>query len=137
MREEYDSLFENKTWTLEKLPSGRKALDTKWVFKTKHNASGEIERHKARLVERGCAQVEGIDYTETYSPVIRYTSIRYLLALATKYNLHMHQMDVTTAYLNGELNEEIYVTPPKECSKKSPRKSLAAPKGNVRPQTEW
>jgi transposase InsO family protein len=117
MREEYKSLLENETWDLTDLPKGKRALDTKWVFKTKRTESGNLERRKARLVVRGCKQVEGIDYTETYSPVIRYTSIRYLLALATKYDLHIDQMDVTTAYLNGDLDEEIYVRPPAELAK--------------------
>ncbi|KMQ85397.1 retrovirus-related pol polyprotein from transposon tnt 1-94 [Lasius niger] len=114
IEEEKKSLIENHTWTLTPLPEGKKVLDTKWVFKTKRNASGEVERYKARLVARGCKQTHGIDYIETYSPVIRYTSIRFLCALAVKYDLRMHQMDVVTAYLHGDLDEEIYARPPKE-----------------------
>lgn len=121
IEEEKKSLIDNNTWTLATLPQGKKTLDTKWVFKTKKNSSGEVERYKARLVVRGCKQTEGIDYNETYSPVIRYTSVRFLCALAAKYDLRMHQMDVVTvyglmvmAYLHGDLDEEIYVGPPKE-----------------------
>lgn len=113
MEEERKSLEKNETWTLVDLPSNRKVLYTKWVFRTKRDSSGKIERYKARLVVRGCSQAEGIDYQETYSPVIRYTSVRFLCALAVKYGLKMHQMDVTTAYLHGDLEKEIYVKPPK------------------------
>ena len=82
MKEELDSLEENKTWKLVDLPSGRKAIKCKWVYKIKRNASGEVERYKARLVVKGCSQKPGIDYQETYSPVVRYPSIRYFISLA-------------------------------------------------------
>lgn len=71
MEEEYASLVKNGTWTPINLPQDKKALDTKWVFKIKRDAAGKIHRYKARLVVRGCGQIEGIDYSETYSPVVR------------------------------------------------------------------
>lgn len=90
IEEERDSLVQNQTWTLTDLPKGKKTLDTKWVLKTNRNVTGKIKGYKARLVVRGCKQSEGIACTETYAPVIRYTSVRSLCALAVKYNLKMH-----------------------------------------------
>lgn len=112
MEEEINSLDENNTWALVDLPVGRKAVKTKWVFKTKRDECGAIVRHKARLVAKGCSQRYGIDYTETYSPVVRHTSLRFLVALAVKNNLKIDQMDAVTAFMQGELNEEIYIEQP-------------------------
>ena len=111
---EYTSLIKNRAWNLVKLPEGRKPVGCRWVFKVKHNAGGSIERLgcKARLVAKGCYQEEGIDYEETYSPVARYTSIRSVLAIANQLDLELHQVDVQTAFLNGELEEEIYMSQP-------------------------
>jgi hypothetical protein len=110
--EEYDSLIQNQTWELAELPPNRKAISSKWVFKIKHNSDGTVERYKARLVARGFMQKEGIDYQETYAPVVRYGSLRLLLAIANTLNLEVHQMDVKTAFLNGDLQEEIYMAQP-------------------------
>ena len=82
------------------------------MFKIKRNADGSIERYKARLVAKGYSQEEGTDYEETYSPVARYTSIRSVLAIANQLDLELHQMDVQTAFLNGALEEEIYMSQP-------------------------
>lgn len=112
MKEEYDSLIENGTWELVDLPLNRKPIDCKWVYKTKRNDSGSITRHKARLVIKGCAQRPGIDYAETYAPVVRYTSIRYLLAIAAKHNLQIDQMDAVSAFLQGEIDDVIYMLQP-------------------------
>lgn len=112
MISEYDSLLANNTWQLCDLPAGRKAIDCKWVYKVKRNATGAIERYKARLVIKGYSQVKGIDYDETYSPVARYASIRLLLAMSAKFNLIIQQMDAVTAFLQGELTEEIYMRQP-------------------------
>lgn len=113
IKDELDSLDKNEVWKVTKLPPGRKPIDSKWVFKLKTKANGEIDRFKARLCAKGFAQKQGIDYKETFSPTTRYDSIRVLLALAAKYNYKMMQFDVKTAFLYGELEEEIYMLPPK------------------------
>jgi hypothetical protein len=112
MDEEYNSLMLNHTWKLVPLPPGRKPIDCKWVFRKKYTDTGEVEKYKARLVARGFTQVKGVDYHETFSPVVKFASIRTLLALAVQHSYIVHQMDVTTAYLNGDLEEEIYMTQP-------------------------
>jgi hypothetical protein len=112
MEEEICAHTENKTWTLCDVPENKKAIKCKWVFKAKLKSDGKIERYKARLVVKGCSQKSGIDYEETYSPVVRYTSIRLLVALAAKYNLDIDQMDVTTAFLHPELKVEVYMELP-------------------------
>ncbi|KAF1318445.1 Integrase catalytic core protein, partial [Globisporangium splendens] len=109
---EYQSLKENDTWDVVALPPGRKAIGCKWVFKVKENQDGEIDRHKARLVAKGFSQKYGIDYEETFAPMAKFTSIRIILSLAAKYNLMLHQMDVKTAFLNGVLDEDIYMKQP-------------------------
>ena len=109
---EYDSLMKNDTWDIVQLPRGRKPIGCKWVFKVKENQHGEVERHKARLVAKGFAQKYGIDYDETFAPVAKFTSIRFVLALVAKYDLLVHQMDVKTAFLNGDLDEDIYMKQP-------------------------
>eukprot|EP00795_Rhopilema_esculentum_P014459 gene14460-biopygen4243 len=108
----YTSLIKNRAWNLVELPKGRKPVGCRWVFKIKHDANGAVERYKARLVAKGYSQEEGIDYEETFSPVARYTSIRSVLAIANQLDLELHQMDVQTAFLNGELEEEIYMLQP-------------------------
>uniref|UniRef100_H3GUW4 Integrase catalytic domain-containing protein n=1 Tax=Phytophthora ramorum TaxID=164328 RepID=H3GUW4_PHYRM len=91
---------------------GRKAIGCRWVFRVKENQAGEIERFKARLVAKGFSQKYGIDYDETFAPVAKFTSIRIVLSLAAKYGLKLHQMDVKTAFLNGVLDEDIYMAQP-------------------------
>ena len=112
MKSEIESLQKNNVWELEELPEGRSAVGCKWVFKTKLDAQGNIERYKARLVAQGFTQRYGVDYDETFSPVVRFESVRSLFAIASKYKLAVHQMDVTTAFLNGELKEEIFMKQP-------------------------
>ena len=112
MREELTSIVESHTWTLVRLPDGRKALACKWVFKLKFKADGSIDRFKARLVAKGYTQKEGLDYTETFAPVARMPSLRALLVIAAAQDLEIHQMDVRTAFLNGELEEDIYMEQP-------------------------
>lgn len=111
-KEEYQSIIDNKTWELCELPPGRQALTGKWVFKRKLNPDGLIARFKARYVVHGYKQVEGIDFNETFSPVVWFTSERILLALAAEKGLLLHHMDVKTAFLNGYLEEEIYIAQP-------------------------
>lgn len=114
MDKEYESLMNNKTWSLANLPPGKKALPYKWVFKTKTDHSGNIACYKARLVIKGYTQRKGTDYEETYSPVVRYTTIRYLFALAAKYGWEIDQMDAVSAFLQGEIDKEIYMQQPEE-----------------------
>ena len=113
MQSEIDSLHEHDVWELVELPEGRKCVGSKWVFKVKKNADGSIERNKARLVAQGYSQEEGLDYDETFSPVVRSESVRSVIALACKKGLKLHQMDITTAFLNGDLKEEVYMKQPK------------------------
>ena len=110
MKNEIDSLKKNDVWDLVELPKGRKAIGCKWIYKTKLDADGEIERYKVRLVAQGCNQKYGIDYDETPSPVVRFKSICTVIALAASFGLKLHQMDVKTAFLNGELKEEIFIS---------------------------
>ena len=109
---EYESLINNQTWELVPPPDGKNIVGSRWVFKVKHTADGTVERFKARLVAQGYSQSHGVDYQEIFSPVVRYSSIRSLLAVANICNWEVHQMDVKTAFLQGELNEEIYMKQP-------------------------
>jgi hypothetical protein len=112
MEEEIKSHQLNNTWVLDDLPPGRKAIKAKWVFKKKINEAGEVARYKARLVAKGCSQKFGLDYNETFSPVVRHSSVRLLMALAIKNKMKIHQMDVVTAYLQSNLSELIYMEQP-------------------------
>ncbi|GAU26253.1 hypothetical protein TSUD_224440 [Trifolium subterraneum] len=112
MNEEIESIERNNTWELVDLPHGKKAIGVKWVYKVKLNPKGEITRHKARLVVKGFLQKEGIDFNEVFAPVARMETIRLVTALAHHNNWSMHQMDVKCAFLNGPLDEEVYVVQP-------------------------
>jgi hypothetical protein len=109
MDEEMTSLLENGTWELGKLPEGAKALPMKWVYKIKRDAQENVERYKARLVAKGYLQREGIDFEEVYAPMSKHTTLRALLAVVAERDLVLHQLNVKTAFLNGELEEEIYM----------------------------
>jgi hypothetical protein len=112
MQEEYNSLMANNTWTLVPLPPDRKPVSCKWVFKIKQGVNGEVEHYKATLVARGFTQTYRVDYNEIFALIVKFTSIRCILALATLEDMEIHQMDVKTAFLNGELEEEIYMEQP-------------------------
>src|SRR4051812_30939917 len=107
-----DSIFGNNIWVLTDLPIGSKPIGCKWVFRRKYNTNGIISAFKARLVAESFRQVEGIDYFDTYAPVARITLIRVLFALASLYDLFVHQMDIKTAFLNENLNEEVDMEQP-------------------------
>jgi hypothetical protein len=108
------SILTNGTWEICDLPVGCKPVGCKWVFKNKMKPDGTVNKFKARLVAKGFTQKEGEDYFDTYSPVARMTTIRVLVALATCNDLLIHQMGVKTAFLNGKLDEEIYMMQPDE-----------------------
>lgn len=112
MNEEIESLLKNRTWSLVDLPSGKKVIDNRWVFKIKTNTDGSVDRYKARLVIRGFTQEHGVDYSETFSPVVKFTSIRTILAIAAQRKLKLKQFDVKTAFLYGDLEEDVYMTQP-------------------------
>ncbi|GKC75252.1 zinc finger, CCHC-type containing protein [Tanacetum coccineum] len=111
--DEIGSIMENNTWVLPDLPPGCKPLGCKWIFKRKMKVDGTIEKFKARLVIQGFRQKEWIDYFNTYALVALITTIILLLALAAIHNLVIHQMDVKTTFLNGDLEEEVYMKQPK------------------------
>ncbi|GJU04879.1 retrovirus-related pol polyprotein from transposon TNT 1-94 [Tanacetum coccineum] len=118
MKAEIDSIEKNKTWELTILPAGTKPIGVKWVFKTKLNEKGEVEKHKARLVAKGYAQQYGVDYTEVFAPVARLDTIRLILALAAHHGWDVFQLDVKSAFLQGELKEEVFVQQPPGYEKK-------------------
>jgi hypothetical protein len=109
MKNEMESMRTNQVWELVDLPSGRKSIGNKWVLKVKRKADGYIDKYKAQLVAKGYTQREGVDYEETFSPVVRFASIRLILAMVASLDLKLHQMDVKTTFLNGELDEEIFM----------------------------
>ena len=112
MEDESKSLEDRGTWKVVPRPEGRKVVSSKWVYRIKYNADGNISRYKARLVARGYTQVFGVDYTETFAPVTRVETLRLLFAMAVQRDWEIRQIDVKTAYLYGELEEEIYMEPP-------------------------
>ena len=99
----------NQEWDLVELPANSRSIRCKWVFKTKRDAQGQIERYKARLVAKSYTQQEGIDYKETLSPISTKDSFRVVMALVTHFDLEIHQMDVKTAFLNGDLSDSMYM----------------------------
>jgi hypothetical protein len=111
-RNEFRSLTQFKTWKLERLPQGRKAIASKWVFKVKANANCSIEKFKARLVVKGFSQRPGIDYDETFAPVAHQESIRMLLALAAQHGYKLRHVDIVGAFLNGEMDQQVFMKQP-------------------------
>src|ERR1044072_4074451 len=113
MQDELNQFTRNEVWKLVSRPEGINVIGTKWIFKNKSDESGTVTRNKARLVAQGYTQVEGIDFDETFAPVARLESIRLLLGVACILKFKLFQMDVKSAFLNGYLNEEVYVEQPK------------------------
>lgn len=109
MDNEIEAIEKNHTWELMTLPTNAKKIGVKWVFKTKVNELGEVEKHKARLVAKGYSQKEGIDYQEVFAPVEKWDTIRCIIAVAALKGWPIHQLDVKSAFLHGELEEIVYV----------------------------
>ena len=112
MSDEYKSMVENKVWTLTELPAGKNLVGCKWIYKLKEDADGNVVRYKARLVAQGFSQKFGCDYDEVFAPVVTQTTFRILLALAHERKFNVHHFDVKTAFLNGDLDDEIYMRQP-------------------------
>lgn len=119
VKDEMNPMQSNRVWNLIELPNGAKAIGCKWVFKTKRDSLGNIERYKARLVAKGFTQKEGINYIKTFSPVSKKDSLRIILALVDHFDLELKQMDVKTTFLNGDLEEEVYMKQPEGFSSSS------------------
>jgi len=112
MQAEYDSLMTHGTWKLVPRPEAKKVLSNRWVFKIKRKQDGLINKYKACLVVRGCEQRRGIDYEEIFALVARYETIRAFLAGCVQEEMHVHQVDVMTAFVQGDLPDEIYMKQP-------------------------
>ncbi|KAM0053391.1 putative RNA-directed DNA polymerase [Helianthus debilis subsp. tardiflorus] len=122
MNLEMEALLRNQTWELVKLPKGRKPIGCKWVYRIKFKANGEIERYKARLVAKGYNQREGLDFGETFSPVVKMVTIRCVLSLAVQNNWTLYQLDINNAFLYGSITENVYMTLPEGYYDKSETK---------------
>jgi len=112
MEEEMELMKTNQVWDLVDLPLGQRFIGNKLILKIKHKVDGSIERYKARLVAKSYTQEEGIDYEDTFSPLVRIISVRLILAIVAHMDFELYQMDVRTAFLNEELNEKIYMDQP-------------------------
>ena len=112
MKSKMESMYENQVWDLVIPPEGVKPIERKWIFKRKTNTDGNVTIHKARLVAKGFRQVQGVDYDETFSPVAMLKSVRILLAIAAYFDYEIWQMDVKTTFLNGNLEENVYMIQP-------------------------
>ncbi|KAJ0735667.1 putative RNA-directed DNA polymerase [Helianthus annuus] len=112
MNVEMEALLRNQTWNIVDLPANRKPIGCKWVYKIKYKANGEIERYKARLVAKGYNQREGIDFGETFSPVVKMVTVRCVLSLAVQKGWVLYQLDVNNAFLYGSITEDVYMTLP-------------------------
>lgn len=113
IQEEIDSLVRNETWEIVKKPDAIKLVDSRWIFKKKADQNDALTQRKARLVvPKGFMQKKGVNYSDTYAPVARLPKIRLLLSVGIKYNFIMEHIDVKTAFLNGDLEETVYMKPP-------------------------
>lgn len=112
MEQELEAIEKNETWQLTELPPGKKVIGLKWVFKLKKDTKGQIIKYKARVVAKGYVQRQGVDFEEIFAPVTRLETIRLLLALSAKNGWMVYHLDVKSAFLNGDLKEEVFMSQP-------------------------
>ena len=112
MASEIATLEANQTWTITPLPPHKRAVRFKWVYRVKYKADGSLDKYKARLVAKGFTQQAGLDFTDTFSPVAKLTTVKTLLAISAVRGWHLVQLDVNNAFLNGDLREEVYMQLP-------------------------
>jgi hypothetical protein len=109
MDEAYASIMKNDVWELVSQPEGKSMFGSRWIYKIKHARDGSVEKFKLHFVDKGFSQKKGINYDETFALVVRYTSIRAVILIATEMGWKIHQMDVKMAFLNGIIEEEVYI----------------------------
>lgn len=112
MQEEYNTLMKNKTWTLVPKKADMKVIGNKWVFRLKYGPDGRVQRHRARLVAKCFLQTPGIDFSETFSPIIKASTFKFILILAVSKDWEIRQVDVNNDFLNGELYEADFMNQP-------------------------
>lgn len=112
MQAEIESIYSNHTWSLVPLPPNKTSISSRWVYKVKPGTRGDLTRYKARLVARGFEQKDGVDFLDTFAPVVRWETIRTLIAIAVHLNWPIHQLEVLAAFLNGILKEDVYMHQP-------------------------
>jgi len=122
MEEEIRALEKNKMWVLQDLPKEKKPISCKWVYRVKYNSNGTLQWYKARLVIHGDHQVEGLDYNKTFAPIAKMSSLRCFLSVAVTRQWELHQLDVNNAFLQGDLDEEVYMKLPRGFTCSSPTK---------------
>src|SRR5688500_9395643 len=108
MHDKMECLLKNNTWNLVELPEGRQTIENKWIYKIKQNSAGSIAKYIARLVAKGYTQQEGIDYTQTFAPIAKFTTIRTILTLVAMKGYSITQLNVSIAYLNADIDANIY-----------------------------
>lgn len=124
IQNELDALSQMRTWEITELPEKRKPIGIKWIFRMKRDEHGNITKYKARLVALGCHQKPGVDYDEIYASMVSKTGLRIFLAVINQLNLHLHQMDIQTAFLNADLHEEVYQRVPDGLNKADQNQAL-------------
>jgi hypothetical protein len=122
--DEIQSLLDNGTWELAQLPPGRKAVGCRWVFLVKKKSDGSIDRYKARLVAKGFSQRPGFDFDETYASTVKWATLRAILAFAALEDLEIESIDISSAFLNGDIDAEVYMQQPEGFPQGSPDQVL-------------
>ena len=121
MKEEYKLIQDNNVWELVSLPTSAKPIGCKWIFKSKRDSNGYLERYKARLVAKGITQNEGIGYKETFSPISMKDSFRTIMTLVAHFDLELHHMDIKRTFLNGDIDKTIYMVQPENFVSEDPK----------------